>query len=290
MENPIPSLSSALREKLGHDLVIHSKERVSGGDINQASFFKTNKGVFFLKYQEGNAFPNMFEAENKGLDSLRESDFTVPKSFGPIQWEGGEGLLLEWIVSGRKSSDFWVNFGTCLAHLHKITHSEFGWEEDNYIGSLPQRNTPEPDWISFFVNQRLDPLLAKAVDANPGYKHMIGSFEKLYHKLDRWVPEEKPALLHGDLWSGNYLIDEKGWPCLIDPAVYYGHREVDLAMTHLFGGFDSSYIESYHKAYPLQEGWQERLDLHNLYPLLVHLILFGGGYARQIEQLLKRYI
>ncbi|MFZ1692867.1 MAG: fructosamine kinase family protein, partial [Flavobacteriales bacterium] len=161
---------------------------------------------------------------------------------------------------------------------------------DNYIGSLKQVNTPAADWPSFFIHQRLEPQLRMARDAKRVEAGMAFRFERLFAKLDQLITVEPPALLHGDLWSGNFICDANAQPVLIDPAVYYGHREMDIAMTKLFGGFDSGFYAAYNDAWPMERGWEERMDLCNLYPLLVHVNLFGGGYAAQVEAALRRFV
>jgi fructosamine-3-kinase len=196
---------------------------------------------------------------------------------------------MEWVEGGIKGQGFWADFGRGLALLHRHTRDHFGLERDNYIGSLVQHNTPASDWPSFFIHQRLEPQLKMARDRKRVEAGMAFRFERLFHQLDKLFPAEPPALIHGDLWSGNFLCDDQGCPVLIDPAVYYGHREMDLAMTKLFGGFDVALYTAYHAEWPLEKGWEERVDLCNLYPLMVHVNLFGGGYVAQVEGVLKRF-
>ena len=180
-------------------------------------------------------------------------------------------------------------FGKQLAQLHQNTNTSFGLEESNYIGSLLQQNNLHNNWIDFFINERLKPQIKLARDNGKIDLSTITKFERLYTKLDEIFPEEPPALLHGDLWSGNFMVDEKGGPVIIDPAVYFGHREMDIAMTKLFGGFNQQLYQSYNEHFPLEKGWEQRVDICNLYPLMVHVNLFGGGYLEQVKSILNKF-
>jgi protein-ribulosamine 3-kinase len=189
----------------------------------------------------------------------------------------------------QKKTNYWKDFAQKLAQLHKNTAPIFGLDHDNYIGSLPQSNRQTQKWTDFFISQRLEPLVTKAVASGLLDSQTAQRFDRLFSKLDQLIPEEKPALLHGDLWSGNVMTDEHGEVCLIDPAVYYGHREVDLAFSTLFGAFHGEFYEAYNEAFPLEKGWKQRIDLFNLYPLLVHLILFGRSYYHQVISTLEKF-
>lgn len=263
----------------------------SGGCINHGGKLTTSGNVYFLKWNDLNKFPGMFEAEARGLTLLRNADaLSVPEvihvgSVGSYQF-----LLLQHIETSGNIPDYWNDFGRGLALLHRHSATDFGLDHDNYIGSLPQRNQRAASWVEFFVEQRLRVQLRMAHDHGKIDKKVLKEFDSLFPKLSSFFPEEPPALLHGDLWGGNIMATSAGDPCLIDPAVYYGHREADLAMTQLFGGFDSSFLNAYREVYPLETGWEERLDLYNLYPLLVHVNLFGGGYANQVVSILKRFV
>jgi len=280
------SLEKGLTESFKKPVSIISSSSISGGCINHAVKICTNLGEYFLKHNSASLYPQMFNVEKKGLCLLRNAD----EIFIPIPICSGEKgansfLVLELVQSGIPTNDFWEVFGTSLANLHKHTHNKFGLNHDNYIGSLPQSNKQYHSWIDFFVSQRLEPQIKRAKLG----KGMHDKFTRLFGLLQNIFPKEPPALLHGDLWNGNYMVSEDGQPVIIDPAVYYGHREMDIGMTMLFGGFDKEFYDSYNQKYPLEKGWESRLDICNLYPLLVHVNLFGGGYINQVNDILARY-
>ncbi|MEJ2596144.1 MAG: fructosamine kinase family protein, partial [bacterium] len=185
--------------------------------------------------------------------------------------------------------DFWEEFARLLAELHKNTQPYFGLDHDNYIGSLVQSNFRHDAWTDFYREQRLEPQLRLAREAGHFNRNVTRAFDRFYHRIERIFPAEPPALLHGDLWSGNFMVNENGSAVIIDPAIYYGHREMDLGMSMLFGGFDRRFYSAYDQHFPLEPGWQERMDYCNLYPLLVHVNLFGGGYVQQVEQIIRRF-
>lgn len=289
------SLIEQISERLSHQLDIHvDVERsigIGGGSINDAWRIDTNEGRFFLKTNSGDRFPSMFEAEADGLDRLREVNaIGIPRVLGHGEDHDTTWLLLEWVESTDHKQEFWKDFGKRLAKLHKHTADRFGLERNNYIGSLVQRNDQESDWAQFFTRQRLEPMLKLARDKRKVEAGMAFRFERLFLQLDQLFPKEPPSLLHGDLWSGNFVAGPDGSPWLLDPAVYYGHREMDIAMTMLFGGFDQALYESYNAEYPLEAGWKDRVEICNLYPLMVHVNLFGGSYAQQVEAILQRYV
>ncbi|NVO18544.1 MAG: fructosamine kinase family protein [Bacteroidetes bacterium] len=285
------SILDYFSRQYGKNASILSVVTVSGGCINETAKVQTSHGDFFVKYNLSSVYPGMFEAESKGLKILQQAEeILIPEVLHAEVAGKHSYLLMEYIEPGVKSPGFWEQFGSSLANLHKHTSDLFGLDHDNYIGSLQQGNQHHSSWVDFFVLERLEPMARHARDKDEISAQLVNSFEQLYNKLPRLMPEEKPALLHGDLWNGNYLVDENGNPCLIDPAVYYGHREIDLAMTSLFGGFHPKFYESYQQVFALEKGWEERTDLFNLYPLLVHANLFGGGYASQVKKIINKYV
>jgi len=287
----IEHLEGILARRTGGAATIRETFPVGGGSINDAWRLETRGGRFFLKTNDAAPFPDLFEAEADGLGRLRgAAALRVPGSIAHGEERDTVFLLLEWIESAPRSASFWEDFGRGLARLHRHTWQSFGLERDNRIGSLAQVNSPEADWASFLIRHRLEPQLRMARDHKRVEAGTAFRFERLFGKLGALFPIEPPALLHGDLWSGNFLAGPSGEPVLIDPATYYGHREMDLAMTRLFGGFDPRLYAAYHAEWPLERGWEERMDLCNLYPLLVHVNLFGGGYAAQVEGIIRRFV
>lgn len=290
MSNFWDEISHQLQNVLGNSFEIHSTSTLSGGDINQVYKLRTSSGNFCIKVNDADIFPGMFIKEAIGLNLLKDhSTFTIPEVIHSDVAFDKAYLLLHFIDNGKKSENYWQIFGEKLAGLHQNTASDFGLDHDNFIGSLVQPNTSYDSWPEFFYNTRIEFQLEQAIAKN------LMSFEdsrkanRLYQKLNELIPNEKPSLLHGDLWSGNAMTDEKGNPSIIDPAVYFGHREMDLAMTKLFGGFDSSMYEAYDHHYPLEKNWEDRLEIHNLYPLLVHVNIFGTGYVKQVRGILNKY-
>lgn len=261
---------------------------LSGGCINHVHRLQTSIGDFCIKYNLRDRFPEMFTCEADGLALLKSAgEIHTPGVFCTDEAGSFAYILLEFIDQGRKNLFFMQDFGRSLARLHRHTAGYFGHDMDNYMGSLQQSNTKYTDWNSFFVEERLK----KQVSLASGYfsSSDFAAFERLYTRLDELLPVEPPAMLHGDLWGGNYMVTPDGKACLIDPAAYYGHREVDIAMTTLFGGFDEHFYASYQEEYPLEKGWQARLDIFKLYPLLIHLNLFGSGYLGSIVSIIRRF-
>ena len=286
----IHRLEADLAQHAERRITISSERSVGGGSINDAYRLDTTAGTYFVKTNQADRFPSMFEAEADGLRRLREvSAILTPELISTGELDDITYLLMEWVESGPRRSNYWEQFGRELAAVHRNSADHFGLERDNYIGSLPQSNTLHDQWSGFFIHCRMEPQVKMARDQNRLGMGDVLRFERLYGRLGALLPKEPPALLHGDLWSGNFLTGPDGGPVLIDPAVYFGHREMDIAMTRLFGGFDAEFYTSYNEAWPMERGWEDRMDLCNLYPLLVHVNLFGGGYRAQVEAILRRF-
>jgi len=264
---------------------------VGGGSINDVYQVQTNTAeAFFCKINKVAGFPALFESEKQGLELLAGPGLIrVPRVIAAGETGQYQVLLVEFIEGGLKSDDFWKRFGEKLAALHQVTQNRFGLSTNNYMGALPQWNDPMDDWCSFFQHRRLEPQVKIAVDNQLLDAQQARRFEGLYRHLPAIFEPEAPSLLHGDLWSGNFLCDEHQQPVLIDPAVYYGHRSVDLGMTTLFGGFDPSFYESYQYHHSLPPNYREQWQVANIYPRLIHLNLFGKGYLPDILHAIEHY-
>jgi protein-ribulosamine 3-kinase len=287
-----PALAQALELALGAR--VESTSAISGGDINEAFSLRLEDGQRFFLKTNARAPASMFPAEAGGLAWLQEaSALRVPRVRAVSSGVEGEPsfLVLELLESGRKQRSFDEQLGRGLASLHRYGAPSFGLAHDNFIGSLAQRNRAKPSWADFFWLERLEPQLALAVQSGRASSRLRAGFERLSTRLPELVgPAEPPSRLHGDLWGGNVHVDEIGGPVLIDPAVYGGHREVDLAMMRLFGGFGEAVFRAYEEQWPLAAGHADRVALYQLYPLMVHVNLFGGSYAQSVEHGLARYV
>lgn len=264
---------------------------LQGGDISTAFILESDSERFFCKCNSNDDAFQMFQAEQAGLEAIAETKtIASPKTLLCEKLDVGAYLLLEYIEPKRATSTDMELLGHHLAALHKLSLSKnFGWERDNFIGSLPQYNKKHSDWATFYVQNRLLPQLRMARNSGTLSGVEIPSESQLKKTCERLFPKMNPALLHGDLWSGNYLIATNGTPYLIDPAVYHGHHEVDLAMTKLFGGFGRNFYHAYAEQLPTAAGQDERADLYQLYYLLVHLNLFGASYKTSVMRILRRY-
>jgi len=281
---------SYLQQYLNGSAIIHISP-ISGGSINRVYRLDTVAKNYLLKLNSRSNFQAMFTCEVSGLKAIADTDtIAVPEVIAWGDFEDYSFLVLEWIETRRSTVKASEVLGRQLAAMHQCSAGHFGLDTDNYMGSLHQPNKKHPSWSEFFIHERLMPMVNMASAKGLLSANDQHNFEQLYLRLSSLFDEERPALIHGDLWNGNYLIDTDEKPYLIDPAISYGHREFDIAMTTLFGGFSREFYEAYHEAFPLADGWQDRLDLWNLYPLLVHLNLFGTGYLGQVRECLLSYL
>lgn len=282
------SLRATLEDRL--DVTIESVAAVGGGCISNACRVETTASPFFLKYGDEDV-ARTFPGEAAGLEALAAADapLEIPSVVDTASPEGDRPgfLVMEWIHSGREGRRFWERFGEGLAALHRHCADRYGFDQDNFIGESPQSNAWMDRWPAFFRTQRLEPQVEMARDRGHWRADWNRSLETLYRRLPDLLPERpEPSVVHGDLWQGNYMVTAVGDPALIDPATYYGHREVDLAMTELFGGYQNPFYDAYRSAWPLESGYEARRDIYNLYHLLNHLNLFGAGYAGSVASTL----
>lgn len=286
------SLPSALRQAFERALgvPVQSLSTVGGGDINEARKIETTTGSFFVKLNPLPQAENMFRTEAEGLRLLEKSrKICVPKVIETGKAGGTAYLLLEFIDTGRKTEKFWEEFGQALAQLHLLEQPYFGLSFDNYIGSLPQYNGQFSRFPEFYIQKRLQPQLEMALEKKLLHAPDAGQMEKLYRRLDELLPAEPPSLIHGDLWGGNYLVSRNQEGVLIDPAVAFAHREMDLGMSQLFGGFAPRFYQAYQDTYPTEKGLEDRLPVYQLYYLLVHVNLFGSSYAPSVRRILRQF-
>ena len=282
-------LQQELSEVVKKEIVILTVSQVYGGNSNQTYLAETNAGKFFIKTNDI-SFARIFQKEYDGLEILRQrSILKIPEPVHYNVFKNTLYIVIDYLEKGKPTAQTWQQLGNGMAALHRQTGAQFGLQHDNFIGTLPQRNHPANTWAEFYTTQRILPMAQKAFDAHLFTRDDIKQAEALCNQLHRLFPEEPPALLHGDLWNGNVMACANGDAALFDPAVYYGNREMDIAMTLLFGGFDSLFYHHYNEAYPLQSGWQQRTALCQLYPLLVHLNLFGSRYYEKTKNVLKKY-
>jgi fructosamine-3-kinase len=294
-------VNPALRDRLDRVLPAPVAETasVTGGCINDAWRADLGDGTRVFVKSNPDPPPHTFEIEAAGLrwlaDGLRDPDVDGVAVPAVVAWrdDAPAFLALEWVEStgaAAPGSRDDAHFGAGLARVHRAGAARFGWDHDGYVGDLAQPNTPHDDWPTFLRDQRLEPLVRAALDGGTLPVRAGPAFARLLERLvDLVGPAEPPSRLHGDLWSGNRLIDASGTSWLLDPAPYGGHREVDLAMMRLFGGFGEPCFAAYTAVWPLPDGHQDRLALYQLYPLLVHVVLFGAAYVGRTMEALDRY-
>lgn len=290
MDKIYSELSDALSALVHYPVDDWQYRAVSGGCIHDSGMVTLADGQqFFVKQNHVDQFTS-FEHEMNGLEALNKSgQISVAKPLALGKNAQRAFLVLAIIDEGRPTQTFWSDFGQRFAALHLHTRGEqFGWHHDYPLGRIAERNTPHTDWVDFFRESRLVPQLALAKD-HLGSK-LMDKAEQILAKLETLIaPPPYPQLVHGDLWSGNFMVNVDGQPILIDPAVYYGHGEADLAMTQLFGGFSPTFYQAYHHVNPLPTDYNERAQIYNWYHLLNHLNLFGGSYLAAVRRTIERF-
>jgi protein-ribulosamine 3-kinase len=289
--DPWRDVERSVREASGTSFAIESRAGVGGGCINESHVIRGRGRAYFVKLNTPEK-AEMFAAEAAGLHEIaRTRTVRVPEPVCHGASPAACWLVLEHLELKPATAGSMRELGSGLARMHRVSSGHHGWKRDNTIGSTPQVNTPSRDWLVFWRERRLEFQLRFAVSKGHGGK-LIADGERLMEKLAAFFPgyDPVPSLLHGDLWSGNASTAASGEPVIFDPAVYYGDREADLAMTELFGGFPPVFYEAYRAEYPLDAGYATRKQLYNLYHVLNHLNLFGGGYRAQAERMIAQLL
>jgi protein-ribulosamine 3-kinase len=282
------ALQPHLSAYLGRPVQVLGAHVVTGGSIHQARRVETDAGPFFVKYNLAENLP-MLVRETEGLRALGACQaLPVAEAIATGSDHQHAFLLQTWIAAGPQQPDFWAQFGVGMAALHGQVADRNGWHRDNYLGSVTQPNAWQADWNDLFA-LRLRHLAGLLRGGGLWDADLDRAVERLIAQLPSRIPPAPASLLHGDLWSGNFMTRADGQAVLIDPAVHYGHRESEIAFTQLFGGFDRRFYEAYEAAWPMEKGWQSRLPIYNLYPLMLHLHLFGRSYLQDIQQTLHFY-
>lgn len=284
-------ISEQISVVTGQAFQAKNTQSIAGGDINSAYCLSDGQQRYFVKTNRAELV-TMFEAEFFGLQELaKTSTVRVPNPIVCGQSDRQSFIVLEFLELGRKTAVFDRLFGEQLAQLHQLKQPYYGWQRDNTIGSSPQMNQQESDWLVFWQTHRLGFQLKLA--AKHGYHGRLQTLgEKLCADLPKFFKHYRavPSLLHGDLWAGNAACDAQGLPVMFDPACYYGDREADLAMTELFGGFGNDFYAAYNAVWTLDDDYSVRKTLYNLYHILNHLNLFGGGYGQQAERMMEQLL
>ncbi|MGI9525799.1 MAG: fructosamine kinase family protein [Weeksellaceae bacterium] len=281
-------LFSYIEEKNGFNIKEFSK--LTGGDISDVFLLHTSEDDLVIKINQADKI-NMFLSEKTGLNTLRSTNtLRIPEVWLVDQFQSYSYIIMEYIPRGDTKRNTFINFGKKLAELHLHSSDAFGFESDNLIGSLPQVNNSQITWSEFYWEERIKPQFHLAL------KKGLISESNIPHKnifkdvIDNEFCETKPALIHGDLWNGNYIVDDHGEVALIDPAVYYGHPMMDIGMTQLFGGFPHEFLETYQSNSSCTKSWQAQIELAQLYYLLVHLNLFGHSYLSSVKRIKEKYL
>ena len=283
-----PGVKDAIGALLGTK--IKNTTPVSGGDISKAYLLHTDSERVFCKINSSPSAKAMFIAEVEGLQAIANTKtIKTPAIYAVNDLAEGACLLMEYVPSRRAEPKELEALGAQLANMHQISSDYFGWENPNFIGNLPQSNLKHDNWVSFYVKERLTPQFQTAINQNLLTNADIPGIDKLQNVISSYCPDIRPSLLHGDLWGGNFIIHESGTPYLIDPAVYFGHSEIDLSMSKLFGGFGAPFYSTYYDINPSMPGEAGRTAIYQLYYLLVHLNLFGRSYYRSVKEILQTH-
>ncbi len=281
-------LDETLKAALGQQAEVVGYRFLAGGSISNATLLSTSEGSFVLKWNE-QAPEGLLETEARGLELLaRTQSLRVPRVMGLGHTRNMPWMLMEYMEAIRQRPDYWQQLGQGVAVLHGHTEARYGLDFDNFIGSLPQKNAWTSSVEEYFGQNRILAQAGLALYNEKIDARLFHRLEALCRRLPELLPAERPALIHGDLWNGNVVTGPEGEPVLIDPAVHYGLREADLAMTRMFGGFEEGFYQAYQEAFPLEPGFEARVDIYNLYPNLVGANLFGSEYVPPVLRTLER--
>ncbi|WP_088036941.1 fructosamine kinase family protein [Evansella clarkii] len=285
MENVIRKAIKAMGDK---ERILNIK-KLSGGDINEAFYAETEKKPYFLKLNR-NVSAEFFQSEKDGLLELQtKGGVYVPEVYGLFEGTGYNGLILEWIEE-RPENNLQSLLGEAIARLHGVTAERFGYRSDTYIGEMKQENGWWENWVDYYREKRLIPQLEQAAAKDLLLGKRRTRAEYIAANLEKWIPAQPvPALLHGDLWSGNWMSRFNGEPVFIDPSVFYGHNKMEIAFTELFGGFSAEFYEAYSGCKPLDQEYDNRKELYQLFYLLVHLNSFGEMYRWHVDKVIQKY-
>jgi len=289
----ISEVENELTKHFGKSVIVRSHFSIGGGCISNASKIETSAGMFFLKWNP-DCSSDMFLKESEGLTELKKAagnHLVIPEVIAAKRVDETPGfLILEYLNTSGQSRDFYERLGHGLAIVHSYSSGKFGFFSDNYCGDTPQNNRWRSDWAEFFRDNRIGFLLDLIQKKRPLPAGEIHIYERLMDKIPGIVPEKStPVLIHGDLWSGNYMATERG-PAILDPASYYADREMEMGIMTMFGGFPGRFWDAYNEVNPLPPGWRDRNLLYQLYHVLNHYCLFGGSYRDQALRIARGYL
>jgi fructosamine-3-kinase len=284
-------LKMVLDKLLLKPVQVYSIHHLGGGEVNYAYRVITDKGVYFVKVHDSKNYPRFFEKELNGLLALKETNtIDVCEPIGTMEIGSNSFLALDYEDAAPMAVNFWEQLGNDMASLHCQTNRYFGFVEDNFLGQCLQINHRMTNWGQFYIKNRLLPNVRAVAEKHLMDANEIKLFEKFFNLVEFAFPEEQPSLLHGDFWKEHVISNAEGKPCLLNPAVYYGHREMDIAKTKMVGTFPQGFYDAYNAAYPLQKDWEDRLDFCKMYYHLVNLNIYGSAYLQNVQQILHKWV
>lgn len=287
----ITLLQKATEKVLGAGIQIYSFHHEGGGEINQSYKVIADKGVFYVKVHDSSKYPKLFEREMFGLQTLRKTHTVeVVEPFGITEMAGMNFFFTDYVESAPESQNFWSDLGERLAHLHMNSNRYFGFQEDNFIGNQIQINHRSGNWGQFFIRNRLLPNVRTASENQMLNDREIRKFDKYFSMVEVLFPEEEPSLIHGNLWREHIMVGSKGNAVVSNPSCYFGHREMDIAMTMSVGQFPEAFYEAYHATFPLEKEWKTRIEFCLMYYHLVNLNTYGSPYLSNVLDNLNKWV